>query len=215
MAICDEMIRKGIHKKIVFAVQLKVTAVDEALLRKLKSAGCIQVEYGFESGSQKMLDLMEKGTKVEDNYRAAELTRKSGMRMLANLITGMPGETKEDFAETLRFLRRIRPDIAGLYKLILLPGSKLYKNYASQYNKAQDWDLSLVDDLTTNYTNMKNEQFIPAFKRATKEIAINNAVKYLFYHIKNNLFLTIWEVSSLIMNRVLRYMKRMRLRGQL
>src|SRR3989339_214404 len=209
-AICDEIIKRGINRKIVFAVQMKANAVDEDILLKLKKAGCIQVEYGFESGSQKMLDLMNKRVKIADNYKAAGLTRKVGLRILANLIVGMPGETKEDFAQTMRFLKKIKPDVAGLYKLVLLPGTKLYNDFEKQFSEAKNWDCSLVDDLNINLTDIPKSEFIALFKKAKAGISISNARAYILYNFKRNAFATIGEVLFLVINKVRSYIRKVK-----
>lgn len=204
--ICGEMIKRGLNKKIVFAVQLKATVVDKMLLAKLKAAGCVQVEFGFESGSQRMLEKMNKRVKVADNLRAAELTRKTGLRMLGNFIIGMPQERKEDLAETIEFIEKVRPDVIGLYKLILLPGSQLFLEHSAKYKEANNWELSLVDDLTTNYTDIKTEEFVRLFNRYTRRIARMNASSYLAYHLKKNMLFALADLAKILSARIIRAM---------
>ncbi len=201
LAICDELIKRGLNKKLVFAVQLKVTVADETLLLKLKEAGCIQVEYGFESGSQRILDLMNKGVKVEQNYRAAELTRKLGIRFLANIISGMPGETREDFMETVRFLERTKPDVTGFYKLILLPGSKLYLAHPPAVT---NWDDCLQDDLTTNYTAMGDDEYFELFKKYSGKISLANARNYFICNFRRDKLGTLSEAVGLAAGKLAR-----------
>jgi len=208
--ICDELIRRGLNKKLVFAVQLKVTAVDMEFLSRLKQAGCIQVEFGFESGSQRMLALINKGVKVADNFRAANLARQAGLRFLANLMTGFPGENKEDLDQTINFLKEIKPDVAGFYKLILLPGSKFYNDYAHCFVGMDNWEHCLVDDLTTNFTSMPTKDFISDFKDVTRRIAISNARHYISYHLQKDFVRTICDVFFLAMRKLQRYFLRER-----
>ncbi|MDD4178950.1 MAG: radical SAM protein [Candidatus Margulisbacteria bacterium] len=207
LEICERLISSGLSKKIVFAVQLKVNAVDEVLLKKLKQAGCIQVEYGFESGSQRILELMNKRSTVEQNVRAAELTRSLGLRFLANIITGMPGETKEDFMATIDFIKRIKPDVTGFYKLILLPGSQLYERQQTSSGhivSPQRWEQALQDDLSVNLTAMKDEEYFALFKHYGRFISLNNARNYFVYNLKREPLGTLLETSGLVFNKLVR-----------
>jgi anaerobic magnesium-protoporphyrin IX monomethyl ester cyclase len=201
LAICNELIGRGISKKLVFAVQLKASAVDEGLLRRLKQAGCIQVEYGFESGSQKILDLMNKGIKVEQNYQAAELSKKAGLRFLANIITGMPGETEDDYRATQEFLSAVKPDVVGFYKLILLPGSKLYLDLVPPGSE-QPWENFTQDDLTTNYTAIPDRLYFDRYKKDFRRLALGNARRYFSYNLKRAPLMTLQETLGLIINKI-------------
>ena len=75
------------------------------LLFKMKRAGCGHLSYGLETGSQKIMDLMEKHTTVEDAHRVIRDTHRAGIQVHLNIIVGFPGETEEDFQETIEFLR--------------------------------------------------------------------------------------------------------------
>ena len=86
------------------------------------------IEYGFESGSQKMLDIMEKGTTVEQNIQVARWTKEAGLFTVPSIILGMPGETEKTVWESINFLKKID---AGWHQYMVnyplaLPGSPLY-----------------------------------------------------------------------------------------
>lgn len=76
------------------------------LLKKMKESGCVELEYGIESGSQKILDKMKKGINIEVAERVIRDTYRAGINVRANFMFGFPGETEEDFQETLDFLKR-------------------------------------------------------------------------------------------------------------
>jgi radical SAM superfamily enzyme YgiQ (UPF0313 family) len=75
-------------------------------LKKMKDSGCIELEYGIESGSQKILDKMNKRFDIEVAERVIRDTHKVGISVRANFMFGFPGETEEDFQKTLDFLKR-------------------------------------------------------------------------------------------------------------
>ncbi len=101
--VCDEIIGRGIETSF-FSGGGKPSVVDAELLTKMKRAGFKRVSYGVESGSQTMLDVMNKRTTVEDNKRAIRLMQQVGMPFSVNIVMGMPGETLETMNETRDFL---------------------------------------------------------------------------------------------------------------
>ncbi|NQT75676.1 MAG: radical SAM protein, partial [Candidatus Omnitrophica bacterium] len=76
------------------------------VFQKMKRAGCHHITYGIESGSQRVLGLMKKRYKVKDADDVLENNHKAGIEVTCNFMFGFPGETEEDFQETLDFLRR-------------------------------------------------------------------------------------------------------------
>lgn len=103
-------------------------SVDEELLKKLSEMGCIAVNYGLESGSQKILNSMNKRVTVSQNINAVNATRKLGMQVMAYIMLGYEGETQETLTETLNMLLKIdieAEDISVFYAMPL-PGTKLY-----------------------------------------------------------------------------------------
>jgi len=76
------------------------------LLKKIKESGCIELEYGIESGSQRILDKMKKGVDIRIAERVIKDSYRVGISVRANFMFGFPGEREEDFQETLDFLKR-------------------------------------------------------------------------------------------------------------
>jgi len=103
-------------------------ACTEEKLQQLYDAGCRQVDIGVESGSQKVLDIVKKGEKVEDNGNAIEYAHKVGIKVKSCLIVGLPGEEQEDVDLTKEFIRTHKPDSATLCTFIPYPGTDIYKN---------------------------------------------------------------------------------------
>lgn len=129
--LCTLLINSGLNKKLVWSVQARANSMDADLLRLMKEAGCIQIEYGFESGSQKILDRMGKASTVEAAIKAAALTKECGIRLFANMMFGYPGETEDDFDLSVEFIRTIKPHAIGAYALEAFPGTALYDELVS------------------------------------------------------------------------------------
>jgi hypothetical protein len=78
--------------------------MTSGLLDKLRRSGCVCLAYGIESGSQRVLDLMKKGFRIKDAQEVIRDTSDAGIAVVANFMFGFPGETDEDFEETLNFI---------------------------------------------------------------------------------------------------------------
>ena len=95
---------------------------------KLKEAGCEEIAFGIESGSQKMLDMINKGSTVEDNFKAITLAKEAGLITKAYLVVGFPGESQETVDETKAFMIRANPDKYTVFQFVPLPGCDVWKN---------------------------------------------------------------------------------------
>ncbi|MFQ5736962.1 MAG: B12-binding domain-containing radical SAM protein [Thermodesulfobacteriota bacterium] len=92
------------------APAVRVKSVDEDIIRSWKEAGCVHINFGIESLSQKILDVMEKNSTVEENLEAIRLCYKYGIFTVLGLVIGMPGETEKTIEETLGNLCKVVPD---------------------------------------------------------------------------------------------------------
>lgn len=106
----------------------RVDNIDDDILNDFKRMGIFHLSFGVESGSQRILDLMNKGTKVEDIRRSIKLAKAYGMKCRVYLIAGYPGETIESLDETINMIRDIKPDDVSVYPLIPYPGTPLFEN---------------------------------------------------------------------------------------
>jgi radical SAM superfamily enzyme YgiQ (UPF0313 family) len=123
--------------------------VNEKTAHALAKAGCKTVWLGAESGSQKILDAMDKGDKVTDIYRAAKLLRENGIEVGFFLQFGYPGETWNDVQHTLKMVRECMPDDIGISVSYPLPGTKFYERVKLELGEKQNWTDS--EDLAMLY----------------------------------------------------------------
>lgn len=157
-------IQRGISKKIVWMAQLNPNVVDAEFLMMMKKAGCIHVEYGFESGSQRILDLMNKRTNIENNNRVARLTRKCGLRFQGNFIVGYPGETETDFNKTVTFIKQACPNNVSLNLFMALPGTEIYRKLKEEGRLIPNWDdIGNPEAPFVNYADMPKSRFEKLF----------------------------------------------------
>lgn len=115
------------------ATAVRARTVKDDLLKEWKDSGCAHINFGIESGSQKMLDVMEKMATVEDNLNALRLCNKHRIATIISLVIGMPGETEETIDETVKNLASAIPDDVTLpYEVSInffqaVPGTEGYR----------------------------------------------------------------------------------------
>lgn len=95
---------------------------------KLKDAGCDVIAWGIESGSQKILDKMNKRVTVRQNYNAVQMAKDAGLLTRCFFIIGFPGETAETLEETKRFIEQSDPDQYFVSNFVPYPGTDVWNN---------------------------------------------------------------------------------------
>jgi len=129
----------------------------EGEVQALKRAGAQLIWVGAESGSQKVLDAMDKGTQIEQIYQATQKLHEVGIRVGFFLQFGYPGETRQDIEKTLQMVRDCQPDDIGMSVSYPLPGTRFYAAVKEQLGAQQNWYDS--DDLAMLYQGPFNTSF--------------------------------------------------------
>ena len=174
LELCEQIRRADLHRQLRWDGCLRVDQVDAELLGQMKSAGCIQVEYGFESGSSDSLRRLGKNSTAEMNRRAVLLTREAGLRIFADIMVGLPGETAQDLAQTVKFLRWARCEIVSAGMLMPLPGTPIYEDLPLEVRRGLTWgsySYSEPAQREFNLTAMPEGQFRTAMRRFLKYTA--------------------------------------------
>ncbi|MDX1521212.1 MAG: radical SAM protein [Anaerolineae bacterium] len=147
----------GQNAQVPFKCLQRVDLITPEIARALKAANCKTVWVGAESGSQKVLDAMDKDTRVEDIYTASKRLQKVGIEVCFFLQFGYPGEGWDEIQETLKMIRECRPDDIGISVSYPLPGTKFYENVKIQLGDKTNWVDS--DDLAMLYNGPYIEDF--------------------------------------------------------
>jgi len=106
-AVCDELIRRGLHEQVSWTCSSRVEVVDRPLLEKMKAAGCWRTRFGIESGSDQVLDFISKGITKEKIRRAITAAHEVGLRPKAFFMVGHMPDTRETILETIEFAKSI------------------------------------------------------------------------------------------------------------
>ncbi|MBN2124794.1 MAG: radical SAM protein, partial [Deltaproteobacteria bacterium] len=102
---CESLIRRDLRTK--WTCNGHVSKVEPRLMSLMKRAGCVNVRFGIESGSQKILDALNKGVRVEKAFESLMVCLEAGLDLTIYTMTGMTGEDRETIGETVDFFRRL------------------------------------------------------------------------------------------------------------
>jgi radical SAM superfamily enzyme YgiQ (UPF0313 family) len=112
--------------KIAWSCNSRVDTIDRELLQAMKAAGCWIIAFGVESGSQEMLDRINKKTDLSKARQALAWTRQAGLLSSIYFLIGLPWETEETLAANERFAREINPDVLEIFYVYPFPGTVLH-----------------------------------------------------------------------------------------
>ncbi len=152
---------------IPFMIQSRVDLMTEQAVAGLKQAGCAEVWMGAESGSQKILDAMDKGTQVREIAAARARLRAAGIRACFFIQFGYPGETIDDIVATVQLVRDTLPDDIGVSVSYPLPGTKFYQMVKAQLGAKTNWVDS--DDLAMMFEGTYQSPFYRKLHRLLHE----------------------------------------------
>lgn len=125
--------------ELPFKMQSRCDLMTRDTAGALRQSGCAEVWMGAESGSQKILDAMDKGGRVEQTFEACENLRAHGIRACLFLQFGYPGETWQDIEQTIAMVRRSRPDDIGVSVAYPLPGTAFHDRVALELGDKKNW----------------------------------------------------------------------------
>lgn len=148
---------------VAFKIQSRADLMSEQTVQHLKTAGCVEVWMGVESGSQPVLNAMDKGLSLSAVVSARRWLKDAGIRACYFLQFGYPGETWVELQKTIAFVRETRPDDIGISFSYPLPGTAFYERVRLQLGKKRNWTDS--DDLCI----MFNAAYKTDFYRAVRD----------------------------------------------
>jgi len=122
---CEEYQARGFRQPFWAQSRADFVCAHPQVVGLMAQAGLAGLSIGFESGSDRILRMLRKGVTVQQNYDAARICRKYGIRIFANYMLGVPTESKDEVMDTVRMIREIRPDYHSCSFFTPLPGSDL------------------------------------------------------------------------------------------
>jgi len=168
--ICNRLVSEDLG--ITFSCLARINTINPEILRLLKSAGCRQISFGIESGSQRILDMIKKGIKLEDVDQAVKWTNQAGIQTLGYFMMGFPTETEATLKETMDFACRLLLDDISFFFLTPFPGTAIHIDAHSNGIFNEDW---------SNMSLFTDPSFIPEGLTKEKLIACRKKVLLRFY----------------------------------
>ncbi len=146
--------------------------MNEDVILKLKASGCFRVWIGAESGSQKIIDLMDRRVEVQQVRDMIKLARYHGLQAGTFIMVGYPGETKEDIYETIHHLKSAEPDLFTITVTYPIKGTPLYAEVEDRFVTSLPWESSTDRDI----------DFKRTYNRRYYDYAIQLINNEMFYH---------------------------------
>lgn len=214
--ICHLLKEKKIN--IIWGANSRVDNIDLEILQMAKEVGCKQITFGFESGSQRILDILNKKTTVEQNRRAIELCNKAGIEPQGTVMVGNPTETIEDVRATQQFIRESNIKSVGVCLTTPYPGTKLW-DWCKERNlipSSVNWSDFTYDKIAIPACDTISKQELEKIFKETIDIVSEKTPFSLSKFIIQNLKhpnKAIIRMFNILKNpvRMLKYLKRVRL----
>ena len=137
LALCDLIIENKL--KMTWSCTARVDTVKADVVKRMKQAGCWEISFGLETGSNELLKKMDKAARVEVSEQAVKWTAEAGIRCKGLFMLGYPGETTETIQQTKAFARRIPMTTMNLSKFTPYPGSPVYREIYGTNIKDDHW----------------------------------------------------------------------------
>lgn len=171
--ICDLMIRD--KTPVQWCCNGRVGGLNMGILKKMKKAGCRLIQYGVESGDQKILDILKKQITIEQVKQTFQMSKKAGLKTAANFMVGNPHENQESLVKTRSLIKEINPDYCNFTFITPFPGTELYR-----MARENNW---LIDDL--DCLSMKLDQCVMnATEISVGELKQAKAKLFQFFYLR-------------------------------
>ncbi|MCK5510458.1 radical SAM protein [Candidatus Parcubacteria bacterium] len=178
----EEFTKKFIAKKynITWSCYGRVDTVNERILKAIKKAGCVQVEYGIESGSKGVLKRIQKNTDIDKIKQAIKMTKENKLRALGSFIFGFVEDTEEDLQESIDLARELNLDFSAAFFATPYPASEIYKQAVLE-DRIIEKDLSKWYVRNNNIwrVNLSKEAITKYRNKFLKETRFNNLTFFL------------------------------------
>jgi radical SAM superfamily enzyme YgiQ (UPF0313 family) len=198
LEVCEEIKRRKLD--ISWIVNARADVPYE-VLKEMKSAGCRMLIVGYESGSQKILDMAKKGIKLETMRRFAKDVKKAGLQTMGCFMIGLLGETPETARQTFEFAKEVDPDFYFFSPATPFAGTEFYRICKEKgYLIAKDWSEWTDDEgylrVVVSYPEFSNEEISKTIDEFLWKFAFRK--KFIFKSLKKILRHPIMEGSRFV-----------------
>jgi anaerobic magnesium-protoporphyrin IX monomethyl ester cyclase len=173
LSLCKLLIDKDLGIK--FKISSRIDRVDSEMLNLLGKAGCYRIHYGIESGSQRLLDYMEKEITLDQIRQTVKNTKKVGIEVFAYMMIGIPTETKEDIKKSVNLIRELKPNHVNYSICTPFPKTALYERALEQEDEPDDYWLEFAKNPDPNFKiRTLNDNFSESDLRMLQDKALRS-----------------------------------------
>ena len=204
---CDEILRRGL--KFIWGCETRIDNVSLQLLRKMRMAGCIEIQYGIEYGDEAILRNLGKNISIESIINAVEWAKKAGMLVGAFFIFNVPGEDRDTIEKTFQLIKRIQPVTIEINLLTPYPGTSIWED-PDRFNMRiieTNFDYYTTKKFVMENKNFRRAEFVPEFKLLLKRLNLIPAPGYypeIFDFLKKDINLKVWKEEYTLISKILR-----------
>jgi len=166
LEFCELLLERGV--RLSWAANARLDGLDPELLNSMRRAGCWRLLIGIESGSQRLLDRMQKGLTLEQVRRGVALIRASGIQSYGMFILGFPTETFEEGLQTIAFMKELPLDFVNVAALTPFPGTAVYAEVRHEAG-FKGFDHMNMYDVSYVPASMSQAQLEELLRRAMRE----------------------------------------------
>jgi radical SAM superfamily enzyme YgiQ (UPF0313 family) len=193
---CEAVLREGLEIK--WGCNCHVNRVEARLMKAMKEAGCVNVRFGIESGSQRILEALHKSVTVEKALEALTICLDVGLTLTIYIMVGMVGENQETINETVDFFRRLTKPLyvsqiskVNFFMLTPFPGTKLFEQVKKEglfddMGEFLQRDCDAYDDIPLNISGQTDQDLL-MLKKGLEE-KVNLVISEALNHLYNLLF---------------------------
>ena len=161
---CEHIVKNKMN--LSWACQSRIDLVNPEILKIMKEAGCWQISYGIESGSQKILDDTKKRITLDQIREAVKWTKDSGIRSKGFFMIGLPTETRQTINDTMRFMKELPLDEVEVTLFTPFPGIEEYERAQRLGNLKDNWDQMSEYNVVFTPKGISEKELLSLQKRA-------------------------------------------------
>ena len=204
---CDEILRRGL--KFIWGCETRIDNVSLQLLRRMRRAGCIEIQYGIEYGDEAILRTLGKDISIESIINAVKWAKEAGMLVGAFFIFNVPGEDRNTIEKTFQLIKRIQPVSIEINLLTPYPGTSIWED-PDRFNMRiieTNFDYYTTKKFVMENKKFKRDEFVPEFKLLLKRLNLVPTPGYypeIFDFLKKDIKLKPWKEEYTLISKFLR-----------
>ncbi len=167
--ICKLIIEKKLD--IWWNCMTRVDKINPELLRLMKQAGCYEIGFGIESGSDRILQFIKKATTTDLVKKGVQMTKEAGIDVRGFFMIGFPTETKEEIMQTINFAKELDVDVAQFMVSTPFPGTEMWEIAKQNGTISEDWNsftFYAPDKMPFSSNLLSDDELLKLYKKAYK-----------------------------------------------